>query len=197
MPQNNSQVAKLAFKFVLIIGIVCAAMGFLYDRSIFTLIIFSVVCQFAALPTFLWGNAQAAKSRCGCGHCCFSEVQANEIAKHIDFVVGMNSAIGDKAASSFSEGFFDAFFADEKIPGCFKWGVNAIQLESIREDLTPVLKTRIAVKKTSERRPKKVSEVIISSTEEKPIALTTLLSRPMPKRAFLGLLISGFYTLFL
>jgi predicted MFS family arabinose efflux permease len=36
-----------------------AAMGFLYERSLFTLIIFSVVCQLAALPTFLWGNAQA------------------------------------------------------------------------------------------------------------------------------------------
>lgn len=39
-----------------------AAMGFLYDRSLITLIIFSVICQLAALPTFVWGNAQAAKS---------------------------------------------------------------------------------------------------------------------------------------
>ena len=38
-----------------------AAMGFLYDRSLITLIIFSVVCQLAALPTFLWGNTEAAK----------------------------------------------------------------------------------------------------------------------------------------
>lgn len=39
-----------------------AAMGFLYDRSLSTLIIFSVICQVAALPTLLWGNAQAARS---------------------------------------------------------------------------------------------------------------------------------------
>lgn len=39
-----------------------AAMGYLYDRSLITLIIFSVVCQLAALPTFLWGNTEAAKS---------------------------------------------------------------------------------------------------------------------------------------
>ena len=39
-----------------------AAMGFLYDRSLVTLIIFSVVCQLAALPTFLWANTEAAKS---------------------------------------------------------------------------------------------------------------------------------------
>ena len=39
-----------------------AAMGFLYDRSLLTLIMFSVICQLAALPAFLWGNAEAAKS---------------------------------------------------------------------------------------------------------------------------------------
>lgn len=39
-----------------------AAMGFLYDRSLITLIIFSVICQLAALPAFLWGNAQVPKS---------------------------------------------------------------------------------------------------------------------------------------
>ena len=38
-----------------------AAMGFLYDRSLITLIIFSVICQLAALPIFLWGNGAAAK----------------------------------------------------------------------------------------------------------------------------------------
>jgi predicted MFS family arabinose efflux permease len=39
-----------------------AAMGFLYDRALITLIIFSVICQLAALPVFLWGNADAAKT---------------------------------------------------------------------------------------------------------------------------------------
>lgn len=33
-----------------------AAMGFLYDKSISTLIVFSVVAQFAALPIFFWGR---------------------------------------------------------------------------------------------------------------------------------------------
>ncbi|HYX28532.1 MAG TPA: MFS transporter [Pyrinomonadaceae bacterium] len=35
-----------------------AAMGYLYDKSIVTLIIFSVVCQLAALPIFVWGNKE-------------------------------------------------------------------------------------------------------------------------------------------
>jgi predicted MFS family arabinose efflux permease len=37
-----------------------AAMGFLYDRSLMTLILFAVICQLAALPVFLWGNTKAA-----------------------------------------------------------------------------------------------------------------------------------------
>jgi predicted MFS family arabinose efflux permease len=37
-----------------------AAMGFLYDRSLMTLILFSVICQLAALPVFVWGNTKAA-----------------------------------------------------------------------------------------------------------------------------------------
>jgi predicted MFS family arabinose efflux permease len=39
-----------------------AVMGFLYDKSLTTLIAFSMICQLVALPIFLWGNAQAAKS---------------------------------------------------------------------------------------------------------------------------------------
>jgi predicted MFS family arabinose efflux permease len=38
-----------------------AAMGFLYDRSLTTLIVFSIVCQLAALPVFLWGTFNAEK----------------------------------------------------------------------------------------------------------------------------------------
>jgi predicted MFS family arabinose efflux permease len=36
-----------------------AAMGLLYERSLITLIILSVICQLAALPTLLWGSRQA------------------------------------------------------------------------------------------------------------------------------------------
>lgn len=34
-----------------------SAMGFLYDRSLITLIVFSVLCQLGALPILVWGNA--------------------------------------------------------------------------------------------------------------------------------------------
>ena len=39
-----------------------AAMGFLYDKSIRTLIVFSVVCQLAALPLFFWGKIESGSA---------------------------------------------------------------------------------------------------------------------------------------
>ena len=36
---------------------------------------------------------------------CYSEVQAKAIAKQIPYVIGMNKAIGDKAAIVFSDAF--------------------------------------------------------------------------------------------
>jgi predicted MFS family arabinose efflux permease len=39
-----------------------AAMGYLYDKSIMTLIVFSVACQLLALPVLIWGTAQPHNS---------------------------------------------------------------------------------------------------------------------------------------
>jgi predicted MFS family arabinose efflux permease len=39
-----------------------AAMGVLYDKSISTLIVFSVVAQLAALPVLFWGRREARKA---------------------------------------------------------------------------------------------------------------------------------------
>jgi hypothetical protein len=83
-----------------------------------------------------------AHVKCVVLNACYAEVQADEVAKHIECVVGMKYSIGDQAALSFAEGFYDALGADRPFDECFRWGVNAIQLQSIPEDLTPVLKKR-------------------------------------------------------
>ena len=49
--------------------------------------------------------------KCVILNACYSEVQANAIAQHIPFVVGMNKAIGDPAAIKFAAGFYDALFS--------------------------------------------------------------------------------------
>ncbi|ASC73224.1 hypothetical protein XM38_041860 [Halomicronema hongdechloris C2206] len=70
---------------------------------------------------------------------CYSEFQAEAIAQHIDYVIGMNQAIGDRAAIEFSVGFYTALGAGESVEFAYELGCNAIQLEGIPEHLTPVL----------------------------------------------------------
>ncbi len=68
---------------------------------------------------------------------CYSEIQANAIVHHIDYVIGMSQAIGDTAAIKFATGFYDALGAGKSIEMAYKFGCNAIQLENIPEHLTP------------------------------------------------------------
>lgn len=73
---------------------------------------------------------------------CYSEIQAQAIARHISYVVGMKKAIEDKAAIEFSVAFYDALGAGETIEFAFKLACNAIQWATIPEHLTPILKTK-------------------------------------------------------
>jgi len=71
---------------------------------------------------------------------CYSEVQAQAISQHIKYVVGMKQAIGDRAAIQFATGFYDAIGAGRGIEDAFEFGKNAIELQGIPEELTPVIK---------------------------------------------------------
>ena len=73
---------------------------------------------------------------------CYSQGQAEAIHQHIDYVIGMNKAIGDKAAIKFAVGFYDALGAGRTIADGFEFGCASIDLESIPESATPLLKTR-------------------------------------------------------
>ncbi|NEQ30429.1 MAG: CHAT domain-containing protein [Leptolyngbya sp. SIO4C5] len=53
---------------------------------------------------------------------CYSRFQAKAIARHIDYVVGMEQAIGDRAAIEFSIGFYTALGAGESIEFAYKLG---------------------------------------------------------------------------
>jgi len=70
---------------------------------------------------------------------CHSDDQANAIAKHIQYVIGMNQSISDKAAIAFSVGFYMALGAGKSIEQAYDFGVVQIRLEGIPEHLTPVL----------------------------------------------------------
>ncbi|MEP0916216.1 CHAT domain-containing protein [Leptolyngbya sp. DQ-M1] len=70
---------------------------------------------------------------------CYSKVQAESIAQHIPYVIGMQQAIGDRAAISFAVGFYDALGAGRSFDFSYRLGCYAIQVEGIPEHLTPVL----------------------------------------------------------
>ena len=73
---------------------------------------------------------------------CYSETQATAIAKHIDYVIGMNQAIGDKAAIAFAVGFYQALGAGRTMEEAYKLGCVQIRLQGIPEHMTPVLKKK-------------------------------------------------------
>ena len=80
------------------------------------------------------------KIECVVLNACYSAVQANAIAQHIPYVVGMKRAIGDRAAIEFSVSFYDALLAGRPVDFAYKLGCNGIQMQGIPEHLTPVLK---------------------------------------------------------
>ncbi|MBO3463026.1 CHAT domain-containing protein [Aetokthonos hydrillicola Thurmond2011] len=70
---------------------------------------------------------------------CYSKEQAEAISQYIKYVIGMNQAIGDKAAITFAVAFYDALGAGEAVDFAFNLGCS--QLVGLKEDQTPVLKT--------------------------------------------------------
>ena len=80
--------------------------------------------------------------KCVVLNACYSEPQAQAIAQHIPYVIGMKQAIGLQAARDFAVGFYDALGAGRDFPFAFEFGRISISLEGIPEELTPVLLKR-------------------------------------------------------
>ena len=80
--------------------------------------------------------------KCVLFNACYSEKQADTIIQHIDYVIGMKRAISDQAAIQFVVGFYDALGAGRSVEIAYKFGVNAIQMEGISEELTPIIKKK-------------------------------------------------------
>ncbi|MGI2908336.1 AAA-like domain-containing protein [Tolypothrix sp. VBCCA 56010] len=70
---------------------------------------------------------------------CHSKYQAAEIARHINYVVGMSQEIQDKAAIEFAVGFYDGLGAGKGYDFAYKLGCNAILTAGIKQHLIPEL----------------------------------------------------------
>lgn len=73
---------------------------------------------------------------------CYSEVQATAISQHINYVIGMSQAIGDRAAIKFATGFYDALGAGKPVEVAYKFGCSAIHTEGIPGHLIPRIKRK-------------------------------------------------------
>ncbi len=81
----------------------------------------------------------ADRVNCVVLNACYSDIQAKAIAQHINYVIGMNKEIGDRAAIAFAVGFYQALGAGRTIQEAYKFGCVQIRLQGIPEHQTPVL----------------------------------------------------------
>ncbi|MDW3649922.1 MAG: CHAT domain-containing protein [Bacteroidia bacterium] len=73
---------------------------------------------------------------------CYSDAQANEIIKHVPYVIGMNTAVPDETAITFATGFYDALGAGRDIEFAFKLAKNRIALEGMPGADIPVIRKK-------------------------------------------------------
>lgn len=95
--------------------------------------------------------------RCVVLNACYSTVQATEICRHIEFVIGMSDAVGDTAATEFSVAFYDGIGAGFDVRFSFELGRNAIHLAGLPGHLIPVLHQRQQSEKMHSRNDQDVS----------------------------------------
>ncbi len=119
----------------------------------------------------------ANKVTCVVLNACYSQVQAEAIAEHIDYVIGMNAAIGDQSAIEFSVGFYDALGAGESIEFAYQLGCSAVQLAGELGHLVPVL-----LKKSSLHSPVKQEP----AEAEPALALSRSHTKPQPVEIFIS-----------
>ena len=89
--------------------------------------------------------------KCVLLNACYSEEPAMAISKYIDYVIGMNNPIKDKAAIAFAQGFYDGL--GFKLSGnqdvfqrAFDEGVVAAKMENLSQGQIPVLKKKVSAK---------------------------------------------------
>lgn len=77
--------------------------------------------------------------RCVVFNACYSEIQAEAVAAHIDCVVGMSAAISDAAALEFAAAFYQALAYGRSVAAAFDLACNRIDLANLSEADTPKL----------------------------------------------------------
>ena len=105
---------------------------------------------------------------------CYTQVQAEEIIRQINFVVGMRQPILDRSAIAFSQGFYGALGAGESIAKAYDFGCNRIHLE-FSEGLS-LQRNAVSISQKKASRHSPVSEHLIPRlfTKENPNKIESL-----------------------
>ncbi|MBD2770977.1 CHAT domain-containing protein [Iningainema tapete] len=86
--------------------------------------------------------------KCVLLNACYSQKPAVAISQYINYVIGMNNPIQDKAAIAFAQGFYDGLGYknsgnQDLFQRAFDEGIVAIQLESLSQESIPILKKKL------------------------------------------------------
>lgn len=73
---------------------------------------------------------------------CFSKNQAESIVEHVDFVIGMNDAVGDDSALLFSSRFYGSLSAGISIEDSFIQSKALVEIQYLEEENIPELLKR-------------------------------------------------------
>jgi len=89
---------------------------------------------------------------------CYSEVQAEAISQYVNYVVGMNRAVGDRAAVAFAVAFYDGIAAGYGVEEAYELGRS--QMMSFLEHETPVFKKKKLIDSAIDHIPINFEDVI-------------------------------------
>jgi hypothetical protein len=92
---------------------------------------------------------------------CYTRTQAEAISETINFVIGMNNAVGDEAAITFAASFYRAIGFNRTVQEAFDQARTALLLEGNAEDIAPEMLVKEGVSPAS-----KVADFTLSSDKE-------------------------------
>uniref|UniRef100_UPI0030DB67F3 ATP-binding protein n=1 Tax=Brasilonema bromeliae TaxID=383615 RepID=UPI0030DB67F3 len=78
---------------------------------------------------------------------CYSQMQAEAISQHVNYVIGMTQTVGDKAAVAFAVAFYDAIATGEEVEFAYQLGCS--HMIGFLEQQTPVLRKKQSITPTA------------------------------------------------
>jgi hypothetical protein len=96
--------------------------------------------------------------KCVVLNACYSEEQARAISMYIDCIVGMSTAVADRAAIRFAAVFYEALASGSSIQAAFDMGCSDVDVLEMGQDVVPRL---VAARRSAE-------SIVLAETAAEP-----------------------------